>query len=79
MQVQRLADPGIAGREGIGMPVHDEPDVADEALIQDGMDGLTIIGGPLRQPPEPGPLGGLVHRALHRSYVLEHFSLHLER
>jgi hypothetical protein len=46
------------------LAVRHEADVADEALVEDGVDGLAVVGGPLGQPPDPGPLGGLVHRAL---------------
>jgi hypothetical protein len=60
VEVDRLADPGVAGGDDVGLAVDLEADVADEALVEDGVHGGAVVGGPFRQPPDPGPLGGPV-------------------
>jgi hypothetical protein len=62
VQVEGLAGARVPGRDHVRLAVHHEADVADEALVEDGVDGVAVVGGPLGQPPDPGPLGGLVHR-----------------
>jgi hypothetical protein len=41
VQVNGLPHAGIAGWERVGLPVDHEADVADEALVEDGVDGLA--------------------------------------
>ena len=42
-----------------------EPDVADEALVQDGVDGLAVVGGPVRVAVQRGALRcGVTHGQL---------------
>src|ERR671921_882421 len=43
VQVQRLPDPGVAGGDDVRLAVDHEPDVADEALVEDGVDGGPVV------------------------------------
>jgi hypothetical protein len=65
VQVDDVADPGVAGRDHERLAVDHEPDVADEALVEDGVDGLPVEGSPLGQPAEPRPVGRLVQVSIH--------------
>src|SRR5918995_605875 len=65
VQEHRLPDPRVAGRDDEGLAVDHEPDVADEALVEDGVHGGPVVGRPLGQAPGPGPLGRLVAVSVH--------------
>ena len=37
-----------------------QPDMADDALVQDGVDGLAVVGGPVGVAVQRGALGGRI-------------------
>jgi hypothetical protein len=55
VQVEVLADACVPGRDHVRLLVHHEADMAEEALVQDGVDGRAVVGCPFGQPPDPGP------------------------
>src|SRR4029453_13902991 len=62
VQVDGLSDACIAGGDRVGLSVDGEGDVADEALVEDGVDGAGVVAAPLGQPPQAGGVRGRVHR-----------------
>src|SRR5918994_1305223 len=73
VQEHRLADPRVAGRDHVRLAVDHEADVADEALVEDGVHGGPVVGRPLGQAPDPGPPGQLVAVGIH-TYMLQYIS-----
>ena len=65
VQVERVAGPRVAGRDDVRLAAGHEPDVADEALVEDGVHRGPVVGGPLRQASDPGPLGSWVLVSVH--------------
>ena len=64
-----VADACIRGRDDDGTAVLDEPDVTDEAGVQDAVDGLDVVRCALRKAAHAGPLGlcegaGRIHAPL---------------
>src|SRR6266545_4550742 len=60
VQVQRLADPSVAGRQRVDLPVHGEGHMAQEPLVQDGVHGRPVVPPALRQPPHLRAAGQLI-------------------
>ena len=57
VEVQRVADPGIAGGHGEGLAVDDEGDVTDEAVVEDAVDLGAIEDAAFREAAQPGAIG----------------------
>src|SRR5688572_27729973 len=63
MEVERLPYPGVAGRQGVRLTIYHKGNMADEALIQDRVDSLSVVVCPLWQPAQGGSVGSLVGHA----------------
>src|SRR5215207_1703458 len=60
VEVDGLPHPDIAGGDDVRLLVDHEANVTEEALIQDGVNSLLVVGGSLGQPAQLGSLGWLV-------------------
>ena len=58
MQVDDIADARVARRDGVGLPIDDEGDVADEALVEHSVKRFAIEDAAFRHPGEPRAIGG---------------------
>ena len=43
VEVERLADAGVDGRDDERLAVYDKAEVADVGLVEDGVDGLAVV------------------------------------
>ena len=57
VQVDRVSHARVARRDGVGLPVDDERDMADEAFVEDPVDRGAVEDAALRHPLEPGAIG----------------------
>src|SRR6266487_6349146 len=60
VQIDGLRYPRVPSGGCVWLPVDGECDVADEAFVQDGVDGRAVVGAALCEPPESGPLTGSI-------------------
>src|SRR5579859_7658373 len=49
VDVQSVADARVEGGDYVWLVLVDEAEVADEGLVEDGIDGGAIVGGAVRQ------------------------------
>ncbi len=74
---QLVVEPGVDGRDDVGLAVGHEADVAHRGLVQDGGDHLAVVGAAGGQAVQPGARRGreaLVHgqqRAAPLAYRIE--------
>lgn len=57
VDVDLVFDAGVQGRDDERLVVADEPDVADERLVEDGVDLLAVVDATLRGTAHAGPGG----------------------
>ncbi len=58
VQINGLSIPCVDRGGHVRMPVVHEPDVADERLVENGVDQFPVVAPPPRLPADAGPLGG---------------------
>ena len=58
VNVNPLACPRIQGGNDVGLPVHDEADVANVAFVEDRAHLRLVVDGALGQPPHVSPISG---------------------
>ena len=64
MDVQVVADAGVEGGDDEGLVGVDEAEVADEGLVEDGVDGGAVVGGALGQAADADAVGAGPPRSL---------------
>jgi hypothetical protein len=52
MDHEAIADACVAGRDNERLAVNDEPDMADEAFVENGIDGFAIVNTTFGQPTD---------------------------
>jgi hypothetical protein len=57
VEVEDLPLPGVDRRDDEGLPVVDEADMADQGLVQDRVDDVSVVAAATRLAEDPGPLG----------------------
>lgn len=58
MQVQRVSNPSVNGRNDHGAGIGVESHMADQGFIEDGMDQLGVVDATLWQALDLGPRCG---------------------